>query len=69
MELGRLDRSTYLASYYDELLRRRVNTQLNRQESHHTLARKIFQLSRLKGGSYGGSRVRPVAAVKPSSRP
>ncbi|TDD16518.1 Tn3 family transposase [Nonomuraea diastatica] len=32
MELGKLDRSTYLASYFDdELLRRRVNTQLNRQ--------------------------------------
>lgn len=43
MELGRLDRSIYLASYFDdELLRRRVNTQLNRQESRHTLARKIF---------------------------
>ncbi|MFB7327029.1 Tn3 family transposase [Streptomyces sp. NPDC056190] len=34
MELGRLDRSAYLSSYFtDELLRRRVNTQLNRQES------------------------------------
>jgi TnpA family transposase len=43
MELGKLDRSTYLASYFDdELLRRRVNSQLNRQESRHTLARKIF---------------------------
>lgn len=43
MELGKLDRSTYLASYYDdELLRRRVNTQLNRQESRHILARRIF---------------------------
>lgn len=43
MELGKLDRSTYLACYYDdELLRRRVNTQLNRQEARHTLARKIF---------------------------
>ncbi|MEV6159872.1 Tn3 family transposase [Nonomuraea sp. NPDC052129] len=43
MELGKLDRSAYLASYFDdELLRRRVNTQLNRQESRHTLARKIF---------------------------
>ncbi|MGW2151388.1 Tn3 family transposase [Nonomuraea bangladeshensis] len=38
--MGKLDRSTYLASYYDdELLRRRVNTKLNRQESRHTLAR------------------------------
>lgn len=43
MELGKLDRSTYLACYFDdELLRRRVHTQLNRQESRHTLARKIF---------------------------
>ncbi|MGW4472485.1 Tn3 family transposase [Nonomuraea sp. NPDC004354] len=43
MELGKLDRSVYLASYFnDELLRRRVNTQLNRQEARHTLARKIF---------------------------
>ncbi|MCW2917316.1 MAG: tnpA [Actinomycetia bacterium] len=43
MELGKLDRSTYLACYFDdELLRRRVNTQLNRQEARHTLARKIF---------------------------
>ncbi|WP_127357400.1 Tn3 family transposase [Actinacidiphila soli] len=43
MELGRLDRSAYLSSYFtDELLRRRVNTQLNRQESRHELARKIF---------------------------
>lgn len=43
MELGRLDRSIYLASYFDdELLRRRVNTQLNRQEARHTLARRIF---------------------------
>lgn len=43
MELGKLDRSVYLASYFDdEVLRRRVNTQLNRQESRHTLARKIF---------------------------
>jgi hypothetical protein len=43
MELGRLNRSAYLASYFDdELLRRRVNTQLNRQESRHQLARKIF---------------------------
>ncbi|SEH00831.1 Tn3 transposase DDE domain-containing protein [Nonomuraea solani] len=30
MELGKLDRSTYLACYFDdELLRRRVHTQLN----------------------------------------
>ncbi|MFH8365790.1 transposase [Streptomyces sp. NPDC018031] len=43
MELGRLDRSAYLSSYFtDELLRRRVNTQLSRQESRHELARKIF---------------------------
>ncbi|MER5624438.1 Tn3 family transposase [Streptosporangium sp. NPDC002544] len=43
MEPGKLDRSTYLACYFnDELLRRRVNTQLNRQEARHTLARKIF---------------------------
>lgn len=43
MELGRLDRSAYLATYFDdELLRRRVNTQLNRQESRHQLARKIY---------------------------
>jgi TnpA family transposase len=43
MELGRLDRSAYLAAYFDdELLRRRVNTQLNRQESRHQLARKIY---------------------------
>ncbi|OIJ99290.1 hypothetical protein BIV25_09690 [Streptomyces sp. MUSC 14] len=43
MELGRLDRSAYLSSYFtDELLRRRVNTQLNRQESRHQLARRIF---------------------------
>ncbi|MEU7749343.1 Tn3 family transposase [Nonomuraea sp. NPDC049158] len=43
MELGKLDRSVYLASYFnDELLRRRVNTQLNRQEARHTLARRIF---------------------------
>jgi MFS family permease len=43
MELGRLDRSAYLSSYFtDELLRRRVNTQLNRQESRHELARKVF---------------------------
>ncbi|MEV0196330.1 Tn3 family transposase [Nonomuraea sp. NPDC050691] len=43
MELGKLDRSVYLACYFnDELLRRRVNTQLNRQEARHTLARKIF---------------------------
>ncbi|MEV4165176.1 Tn3 family transposase [Nonomuraea dietziae] len=43
MELGKLDRFTYLACYFDdELLRRRVHTQLNRQESRHTLARKIF---------------------------
>ncbi|CAO5235068.1 Tn3 family transposase [Frankia sp. AgKG'84/4] len=42
IELGRLDRSTYLAGYHDdELLRRRVNTQLNRQESRHQLCRKI----------------------------
>jgi TnpA family transposase len=42
MELGKLDRSAYLATYFDdELLRRRVNTQLNRQESRHQLARKI----------------------------
>jgi TnpA family transposase len=43
MEIGRLDRSAYLSSYFtDELLRRRINTQLNRQESRHNLARKIF---------------------------
>jgi TnpA family transposase len=43
MEIGRLDRSAYLSTYFaDELLRRRVNTQLNRQESRHNLARKIF---------------------------
>jgi TnpA family transposase len=43
MELGRLDRSAFLASYFDnELLRRRINTQLNRQESRHQFARKIF---------------------------
>ncbi|MGN9794957.1 Tn3 family transposase [Streptomyces sp. OZ13] len=43
MELGRLDRSAYLSTYFtDELLRRRVNTQLNRQESRHELARKIY---------------------------
>ncbi|MFI7690073.1 transposase [Nonomuraea sp. NPDC049655] len=43
MELGKLDRSVYLASYFnDELLRRRINTQLNRQEARHTLARKIL---------------------------
>ncbi|GII54966.1 hypothetical protein Pth03_33550 [Planotetraspora thailandica] len=42
-EIGRLDRSAYLSSYFtDELLRRRINTQLNRQESRHNLARKIF---------------------------
>lgn len=42
IELGRLDRSAYLAGYFDdELLRRRVNTQLNRQESRHQLSRKI----------------------------
>lgn len=42
IELGKLDRSAYLATYFDdELLRRRVNTQLNRQESRHQLARKI----------------------------
>ncbi|HEX5595692.1 MAG TPA: Tn3 family transposase [Micromonosporaceae bacterium] len=39
MELGKLDRSTYLASYYDdEPLCLRVKTQLNRQESRHTRA-------------------------------
>lgn len=38
-----MDRSAYLSSYFtDELLRRRINTQLNRQESRHNLARKIF---------------------------
>ncbi|HEV2639032.1 MAG TPA: Tn3 family transposase [Actinocrinis sp.] len=43
MEIGRLDRSAYLAGYFDdELLRRKVNTQLNRQESRHQLARYIF---------------------------
>ena len=42
MELGKLDRSADLATFFDdELLRRRVNTQLNRQESRHQLARKI----------------------------
>lgn len=31
MEIGRMDRSAYLSSYFtDELLRRRINTQLNR---------------------------------------
>ncbi|MES4908125.1 MULTISPECIES: Tn3 family transposase [unclassified Streptomyces] len=39
MEIGRLDRSAYLSSYFtDELLRRRINTQLNRQESQHNSA-------------------------------
>lgn len=43
MEIGRLDRSAYLATYFDdELLRRKINTQLNRQESRHQLARAIF---------------------------
>jgi TnpA family transposase len=42
IELGRLDRSTYLATYFDdELLRRRVRTQKNRQESRHSLARRV----------------------------
>ncbi|WP_346434319.1 Tn3 family transposase [Candidatus Protofrankia californiensis] len=42
IELGKLDRSAYFAGYFDdELLRRRVNTQLNRQESRHQLCRKI----------------------------
>ncbi|WP_455432722.1 Tn3 family transposase [Streptosporangium soli] len=51
MELGKLDRSTHLASCYDdELLRRRVNTQLNRQESRHTLARKIFHGQKANSG-------------------
>ena len=43
MEIGRLDRSAYLSSYFTtELLRRHINTQLNRQESRHNLARRIF---------------------------
>lgn len=42
IELGKLDRSIYLACYFnDELLHRRVHTQLNRQESRHTLARPV----------------------------
>jgi TnpA family transposase len=43
LELGRLDRSGWLATYFDdELLRRRVGTQKNRQEARHSLARRIF---------------------------
>ncbi len=43
IELGRLDRSAYLATYFDdELLRRRVTTQKNRQEARHSLARRVF---------------------------
>lgn len=43
LELGRLDRSAYLATYFDdELLRQRVGTQKNRQEARHTLARRVF---------------------------
>jgi hypothetical protein len=43
LELGRLDRSAYLAPYFDdELVRRRVGTQQNRHESRHELARRIF---------------------------
>lgn len=60
MELGRLDCSAYLSSYFtDELLRRRVNTQLDRQESRHELARKIFRRKprqRLTGIGLGPSR-------------
>jgi TnpA family transposase len=42
IELGKLDRSAYLATYFDdELLRRRVLTQKNRQEGRHSLARRI----------------------------
>jgi TnpA family transposase len=42
IELGRLDRSAYLATYFDdELLRRRVLTQKNRQEGRHSLARRV----------------------------
>ncbi len=43
IELGKLDRSGWLASYFDdELLRRRVMTQKNRQEGRHSLARRVF---------------------------
>ncbi|MEU2159308.1 Tn3 family transposase [Streptomyces sp. NPDC019396] len=43
MQIGRLDRSAFLARYYhSELFRRKINTQLNRQESRHELARRIF---------------------------
>lgn len=43
LELGKLDRSGWLATYFDdELLRRRVGTQKNRQEARHSLARRIF---------------------------
>lgn len=43
MQIGRVDRSAFLARYYhSELFRRKINTQLNRQESRHELARRIF---------------------------
>lgn len=43
MEIGRLDRSTFLAMYFnDAIFRRKVNRQLNRQESRHQLARRIY---------------------------
>ncbi|WP_409468684.1 Tn3 family transposase [Streptomyces sp. HC307] len=43
MQIGRLDRSAFLARYYhSELFRRKINNQLNRQESRHELARRIF---------------------------
>jgi TnpA family transposase len=43
MEIGRLDRSAFLAMYFnDAIFRRKVNRQLNRQESRHQLARRIY---------------------------
>ncbi len=43
MQIGRLDRSAFLACYYhSQLFGRKINTQLNRQESRHELDRRIF---------------------------
>lgn len=41
-EVGRIAKSLHLLSYADEFFRRRIQTQLNRGEGRHAVARDVF---------------------------